>query len=840
MRYKKKELLETITTLEKVNMFVKKADAKQLYAVGDSLIECQNVAIEIGTYIETLENVEAFIVKDLEEYCELLYKQYESLSNKIICQSYCKKIDYVLGNIKKEIRTGVPQDKLEVVFLPYKASMWDCMESVWENVSKDEDCNCYVVPIPYFDKKPDGSLGEMHYEGNQYPSYVPITDWKEYSLADRMPDVIVIHNPYDDTNYVTSVHPDFYATELKKYTPTLIYIPYFVTNYNVAEHFVSSPGVFCADYVIVQSEKVRARYISILKKYADLVDVDGLEDKILSLGSPKFDKVLKTEKSEYLTTLPVSWQSKLGDKKKVVLYNTSIQELLDGKIEALNAIDNALKTFGKNDNITAIWRPHPLNDAVLSAMLPDIRNKYLELIEKQNNSKKDIYDDTADLHRAISISDAYYGDGGSLLSLYGCTGKSMLLHKQYLVQERAKMSKLYLEYGVLLNDSIWFPDEKYNGLFRFNLSKKTMEFVAEFSKEDIGKSHRFYAAIQHNNSVIFAPYVSNNLMIYDTEEKKLSSISLDGFTEKCMKVTAMSVYEDKLFCFGGMESLMAQIDLKTYQVTYQSELYEEMERIYGKSSEVSFLRDCYTIEDRVFLPSCRYNMVCEYCMSDGTYIFHTVGKKEDGFSGIVPYGDAFYLIPRQAGDLIEWNPKTGNANRISIPYKNETIKPYSNHIVIDDMLYIYPRLGNAVLHYKMGTDIVYREELSEYYNEFRGLKVPWTTNWNGKRVYFISRDCSLHIVDDESEEIVVFEIESSVIGKMNRELVFYDRNKTMAEEKYIYTEDNEKTLDEYLNWLTERNDTYSEKQKQIFINENCNGHINCGLEVHKIIRRTLE
>ena len=150
MRYKKKELLETITTLEKVNMFVKKADAKQLYVVGDSLIECQNVAIEIGTYVETLENIGQSIVKGLEEYCELLYKQYESLSNKIICQSYCPKIDCVLENVKKEIRISVPQDKLEVVFFPYKASMWDCMESVWENVSKDEDCNCYVVPIPYF------------------------------------------------------------------------------------------------------------------------------------------------------------------------------------------------------------------------------------------------------------------------------------------------------------------------------------------------------------------------------------------------------------------------------------------------------------------------------------------------------------------------------------------------------------------------------------------------------------------------------------------------------------------------------------------------------------------
>ena len=43
-------------------------------------------------------------------------------------------------------------DKKEVVFLPYKASMWDSLESVWMAAKEDEDYIARVMPIPYFDK----------------------------------------------------------------------------------------------------------------------------------------------------------------------------------------------------------------------------------------------------------------------------------------------------------------------------------------------------------------------------------------------------------------------------------------------------------------------------------------------------------------------------------------------------------------------------------------------------------------------------------------------------------------------------------------------------------------
>ena len=86
-----------------------------------------------------------------------------------------------------------------------------------------------------------------------------------------MPDVIYIHNAYDDWNLVTSIHPNFYSRNLKKYTEELVYIPYFVLgetdpdNEQVVEemkHFCFMPGIINADKVIVQSEDMK-KFISV-------------------------------------------------------------------------------------------------------------------------------------------------------------------------------------------------------------------------------------------------------------------------------------------------------------------------------------------------------------------------------------------------------------------------------------------------------------------------------------------------------------------------------------------------------------------------------------------------
>ena len=312
----RKELFSSLETLEKANTILEKILVSgKVEDTVNLLTDCQSCAIAIGNRIEAVYGNDLGAIHALEDYCEGVYQMAENIGSfEKVGNSYDQVCSQLLA-IREMMEQEIP-DKSEVVFLPYKASMWDSLESVYLAAKDDESCDAYCVPIPYYDRTADGSLGEMHYEGNEYPKNIEVIDYRTYNLEERHPDVIYIHNPYDNCNFVTCVHPRFFSSNLKKYTSKLVYIPYFVCaeiepdeqeRIEKMKHFCFMPGTIYADNVIVQSENMRQIYINEYMKEAKKQGLNGehidrkkLEKKFLGLGSPKFDKVLTTKKEDFL------------------------------------------------------------------------------------------------------------------------------------------------------------------------------------------------------------------------------------------------------------------------------------------------------------------------------------------------------------------------------------------------------------------------------------------------------------------------------------------------------------------------------------------------------------
>ncbi len=406
-------------------------------AAMDLLGQCQEGAIELGDMIEAEEGEGFVTIPILEAYCEQVYQIYEAVRQRGYADAdkACKSLDKLLSRIRNSVRNDI-KVRIEAVFLPYKASMWDSLESVWKAADKALDCDAYVIPIPYYDKNPDGSFGRMHYEGGLYPDYVPVVKYDEFNFAEHRPDMIFIHNPYDQYNYVTSVHPFFYSRNLKQYTEKLIYVPYFITKDEVPEQYCVLPGTINADKVYVHSEKAAGMYRERLGKFINRGD---LEKKIVGIGSPKIDRVLEYEVDK--SKIPEQWRNLLlhSDKKKIILYNTHLNGLM-----ALNAhltiekIKNTLKWFQIRQDLLLWWRPHPLSIATARAVNPGVEEKYTEIVETYREEAWGIYDDTEDLNRAIALADAYFGDASSVLLLFKQTGKPILLQNRRVRQEIRK------------------------------------------------------------------------------------------------------------------------------------------------------------------------------------------------------------------------------------------------------------------------------------------------------------------------------------------------------------------------------------------------------------------
>lgn len=384
----------------------------------------------------------------------------------------------------------------KVVFMPYKASMWDSLESVWMAADKDKRCEAVVVPITHYELDSNRNPAKKVNEREEFPEYVPVVNDEEYDLENDRPDIIYIHNPYDDTNFVTRVESRYYSWNLKKYCEKLVYIPY----YNWVDGVSSTsfkPAMYYADYTVQSSDDAVRRCIEASPEYAkslgmETVEVwDVMKHKLINLGSPKVDKVvsLHNEKME----MPGEWEGKIRKDRVNVVYNTTIDEIL--KSRSLEKVRRTLSYFKFNsDKAFVIWRPHPLLKQTLISMIPGLVHEYDKMVEIFSKGNYGVIDNNASMYYSIYWSDMYYGyKSSSMTELYKYTGKVVLNDLPKKIK-----NETYYDFDSLSNEL-----RKTNSISEESYSlNEVVDFIADH--EDLKKGK---AAVIYNSGEIINDYI---------------------------------------------------------------------------------------------------------------------------------------------------------------------------------------------------------------------------------------------------------------------------------------------------------------------------------------------
>ena len=657
-RYKKKELLHIINSLEKINNAVLRNFSLNVPVSVEVLAECQETAVIVGNVLdETFEAQGRNIVRILEDYCENLYQMSLVVNDNVRSRKLAKKIQKQLTDINNRVKYDLPDDRKEIVFLPYKASMWDSLESIWKAASRDETCDTYVIPIPYFDKNPDETLGKLHCEKREYPDYVPITDWQEYDISQHRPDVIYIHNPYDEFNYVTGVHPMFYTKELKKHTDMLVYIPYFVAiKERIQKHFCILPGTMYADRVVVQSETVRQTYIKEFQKFEKEGKLENLsvktEEKFMALGSPKYDKILTTKRETY--QIPEEWERLIvrpdGSRKKVILYNITVDRMLKQGERTLKKIKGVLKFFQRMSNVTLLWRPHPLLASTLASMRFQIAAEYDNIVDWYRKEDFGIFDDSADMYRAIAISDAYYGDMSSVVELYRKTGKPMLISALLPDENKGLMFEGYVQ----IDDFTAYAScAIFNGLFRIDISTGKCTYLGMFPGEQANGKRLHAKAVYTGGKIYFAPASAEYISVYEVYAGKFETISIHDyrgeyrFYKTALKFADAVSYGDYIFFISATYPAVIRMNCRTKVLDYYTDWVPDKGFVFRQGTLVR--------ESVFYIPDSAGNAVLKFQMDKCSGQLLHIGVNNHGSWSICEAGNDYWLIPRNKGAFIRWN-----------------------------------------------------------------------------------------------------------------------------------------------------------------------------------------
>ena len=460
--------------------------------------------------------------------------------------------------------------KKEMVFLPYKASMWDSLESVWRAAYEDKDnCLAYVIPIPYGDRNPDGTAKAWHCERDLFPKYVPTLDWQEEDLKTMHPDVIFIHNPYDDCNAVTSVDSMYYSRNLKCCTDKLVYVPYFVTGgKSIADHFCQASGVLNADYVICENEAIKKIYE---RNHRAIIQCS--DEKFLALGSPKYDKVIRAKKEEY--PIPEEWK-KLIAGRKIVLYNTSLTAQMQNPRCILSKLQEVLCYFKENKDVVLWWRPHPLMEATFVSMIPQVVDMYRKIRDQYIMEGWGIYDNTAEMDRAIIWSDAYYGDSSSMLWLYAKTGKPIIVESLDIKQDAS-----IVPVGLKVVDE-FVHCYNYMGMIIYinRLTKKIdYKIIPKHDRMQLFQGYTYLFEYK-KDSYLCLPYGENHILIYDEKNEEYETIPCDN---SFIGSTTCNKFNNKIFI-----SACEEFKLYVYNIKKNS--------LYSVEDAVGFSKMCSNID----------------------------------------------------------------------------------------------------------------------------------------------------------------------------------------------------------------------------------------------------
>lgn len=323
------------------------------------------------------------------------------------------------GEIESSFDVEV-EPQLKIVFFPYKAAMWDSLESIYFAALKDEACDVEVVPIPYYELSENGA--KPCYEGDLFPPNIPITHYSAYNLQVEHPDIVFVHNIYDQHNTLTRVHEDYFTSNLRKHTAMLVYVPYCLFSFvpgTPAEYIAYRlPGIANVDRVVLLSEH--------LKEKALTAGVPA--DKLLVLGSPKLDKMVRV--MEEGVAYPHGWREKM-DGKTVFLLDTHLLFLATEKpFEQLETLVKLLNIPNIVNNSVLIWRPHPLFKSGIAKYNPYLKDYFTDLMERRIGSGEYanvILDDSPDYFPALLAADVYVGGFSSLMYAYLATGKTVVL-----------------------------------------------------------------------------------------------------------------------------------------------------------------------------------------------------------------------------------------------------------------------------------------------------------------------------------------------------------------------------------------------------------------------------
>lgn len=771
---------------------------KEAGAKGD-FASCQEVALSLCDFIDKEQGEGTKAVDLLETYAELCFKVNSGELSKT-------HLSTALADIQNEVHSTTTA-KLEVAFFPYNVNKWDSLESIYLAARNDPNCEANVIPIPYYELV-NGKQDKMHYHGDMYPPNIPIIDYKDYDITKMKPDVVFIHYAYDDAAANATVDPYFYTKNLKKYCKLLVYIPYYIndgidslTASWMGLATTTLPAIINSDFTILDASSTLNQTL----KYLSDTGNNHLKDKFIPLGSPKIDKIINSKKEDF--TIPISWQSLINNKSnpKLIFLNTHMFIFLNNSADYFDKLTRIFETFSKRKGVLLWWRPHPNTELNFKRFSPSLYNAYLKLIDFYKTSKIGIYDDTADVHRAITLTDAYYGDNSSVLQMYKITGKPIMLMN--FNENNPQMSWFYV-----LGDYALFQLKDTPNLLKLNLV--TMEVANVDTFQNLGNyiSPMLVGDNLYLVPVKFGAPIAFNIQISEVKSLPFTIPKNENVVLGSMRI---NVVHNNIIYFTPMEcdAIISYNTITQETVFYTDWVVDYRKKANNPTSTTFFGYPCIA-NNIIYMPNTTNNLVLTFDIETKAHKIYEVGGKNYKYISISYDNESFWLLPFKNNEtpIVQWHPQKNKITQIEQLMDSNI----TNFFLIEcfyrqGYLYFFPFLTYSAYKLNIETKLLSKikvfsdEKIVSNFNKrtFSASQMVGSVlyTFDESNVSFIGYNTETGEYREKSilfSNVLLTQLRQSSIRQMNRGVDAGENGSNL----YTYEETYTNTLDNFLDYIS--------------------------------------
>lgn len=317
--------------------------------------------------------------------------------------------------LKSAVTEEIPA-KLEIAFLPFRAALWDGLQSIYQAAAADAECECFVVPLPYYERSTLGGLARVCYEGSLFPPDIPLTHYSDYDVEARHPDIVYIQHPYDGGNRVTSMDPYYFSDTLARQTELLVYVPHFIAG-------AYADIRWAAESLLVPAARSAHRMVAQSDSHRDLLCQLGLDkDKVSALGNPLWDLGVKAAAQP---ETPAQWRETL-EGKTVFLWCSSFSFIAGHPGGGAKYLYDLLHFLEGTPDCALIWRPYPLTVPAVNSRIPQLADAYSIIERKMAGLPNVICDHSPSPFSALCASSALLTNSQYFLHIFMATGKPAL------------------------------------------------------------------------------------------------------------------------------------------------------------------------------------------------------------------------------------------------------------------------------------------------------------------------------------------------------------------------------------------------------------------------------